>query len=227
MSKYVKGLVSDYLQQRLKGVDSAFLVNVSGLSATQAVVLRSDLRKKNIQLLVVKNSLAERATGSTALASAFKGRTGSTAVIWGGDDVVSLAKEVVRIAKDKNFAPFAATGGVLDGSLVPAAEVEAISKWPKLTEMLAWLAGQILVPGAQLAGQILGPASSLASQIKQKGEGEEKEPAAGDVVAGDVAAKGADGGAVDGGAAEGGEAKSEEAPAADPPPDASSPPASP
>lgn len=175
MSKYVKGLVSNYLQERLQGVESAFLVNVSGLTANQAVALRSELRKKNIQLLMVKNSLAMRATSSTPLAAAFQDRTGSTAVIWGGEDVVSLAKEVVRIAKDKNYAPFAATGGVMDGAAVPAAEVEAISKWPTRTEMLAQLVAQILGPGATLAAQLLGPGSTLAGQVKQKSEGEETE----------------------------------------------------
>ena len=68
MSKYVKDLVSKHYAQRLDGVDDALVVNVIGLDANQSVVLRKELREKNIQLLVVKNSLAKRATEGTPLA---------------------------------------------------------------------------------------------------------------------------------------------------------------
>jgi large subunit ribosomal protein L10 len=175
MSKYVKGLVSNHVRERLRGVESAFLVNVSGLSVNQAVALRRELRQKKITLLVVKNSLALRATEGTPLHVAFDGRTGPSALMWGGDDFVSLAKEIIRIAKDKNFAPFAPTGGVLEGAWIGAEEVEKISKWPTRAEMLSRLVGQILGPGATLAAQILGPGGTLAGQIKQKSEGKEGE----------------------------------------------------
>ncbi|MBI1904105.1 MAG: 50S ribosomal protein L10 [Planctomycetia bacterium] len=175
MSKYVKGLVSNHVRERLHGVESAFLVNVSGMNVNQAVALRRELRHKKITLLVVKNSLALRATEGTPLFVAFQGRTGPSALIWGGDDFVTLAKEVVRIAKDKNYAPFAPTGGILEGAWIGAEEVEKISKWPTRSEMLSRLVAQILGPGATLAAQILGPGGTLAGQIKQKSEGKEEE----------------------------------------------------
>ena len=74
MSKYVKNLVSNDIARRLSGVQDALLVNVVGMNANQSVVLRKQLREKNIHLLVIKNSLAKRATEGTPLAAAFDGR---------------------------------------------------------------------------------------------------------------------------------------------------------
>ncbi len=175
MSKYVKNLLTEHLRERLKGVDYALVVNMVGLNATTDNRLRRELRGKNIHVMVVKNSLARRAVAGTPLAGAFDGMTGPTAICWGGDDIVSLAKEITRLARDPKFAPFAARGGVMDGEPLTAAQVEQVSKWPSRVEQLSMLVGQILGPGAQLASQITTVGSALASQIAQVGEEKDQE----------------------------------------------------
>ena len=170
MSKYVKNLISEHLGERLRGVDDALMVNMIGLDATRTNRLRSELDRRNIQVMVVKNTLAARAVAGTPLAAMFEGLNGSAAICWGADDIVALAKEVTRLARDKRFEPFAATGGVMDGERLSAAQVEQVSKWPSREEQLGMLVGQILGPGATLAAQLIGPGGALAGQIKQSGE---------------------------------------------------------
>ena len=172
MSKYVKDLITKDLRNRLEGVDDALLVDVIGLKNEKNVALRQRLRQKNIHLLVVKNSLARRATEGTSLARAFESSEGTMALIWGGEDIISLAKEVVKIAEDKNFEPFKAKGGVMDGQPLAADQVKAVSKWPSRMEQLSILSGQILSPGATLNAQLLSAGGKLASQIKKKSEEE-------------------------------------------------------
>jgi len=176
MSKYLKNLIADDLKVRLDGVSDALVVDIVGIEANQNVVLRRELREKGIHLLVIKNSLARRATEGTTLAPAFEGLEGTAAVVWGGEDVVSLAKEVARLTKDAQFAPFSPKGGVMDGSRLSAEEVMAVSKWPSRSEQLSLLVGQILGPGAKLSSQLLGPGRMLASQVDQKDQdaGEEE-----------------------------------------------------
>jgi large subunit ribosomal protein L10 len=174
MSKYVKDLITKDLKQKLDGVEDALLVNVIGMPNDKSVLLRSQLRQKGIKLMVVKNSLARRATEGSRLGPAFDGADGTLALIWGCEDVVSLAKEVVRIAGQKEFAPFAPKGGVMDGQRLSADEVQRVSKWPSRQEQLSILVGQILSPGATLSAQLLGPGKKLASQIKKKSEDGEK-----------------------------------------------------
>lgn len=178
MSKLVKNLVTGHLQRELEGVDEMLLVNVIGLSATRTTELRRQLREKNIRLMVVKNSLARRATEGTQLASAFEGSQGTLAMVWGATDIVALAKEVVRLAKHADYAAFEARGGVMDGAALAPQEVENISKWPTREEQLSILMGQVLSPGAQLASQLNSAGGALASQIQQKSEGDEPEASA-------------------------------------------------
>ena len=178
MSKLVKDLITKDLRNRLQGVDDALLVDLIGLKNDANVALRQRLRKKNIHLLVVKNSLAARAAQGTRLENAFGNSSGTMAIMWGGEDVISLAKEVISIADDKSFAPFAPKGGVMDGQSLAADQVRAVSKWPNRKEQLSILSGQILSVGATLSGQLLSGGSKLASQIKKKSEEEGGEKAA-------------------------------------------------
>ena len=175
MSKYVKNLIADHLRQRLQNVHDVLLVNVIGLDANANSRLRAELRNKNIQLIVVKNSMAARAAEGTPLAPLFADLTGTAAICWGGEDLVSLAKEITTLAKDDKFAAFEARGGLMDGECLSAPQVEQISKWPSRTEQLSILMGQILSPGAILVGQLNAVGGALASQISQKGEGADQE----------------------------------------------------
>lgn len=174
MSKYVKNLITDHMRQRLEGVNDALLVTMVGLEANASNTLRGELQSKNINVMVVKNSLAARAVEGTPLAGMFNGVNGATAVCWGASDIVALAKEVTRLAKDKRYQAFKPAGGLMDGERLSADQVEKVSKWPSREEQLSMLLGQILSPGAKLASQIGGPGGALVSQIKSKGEEEEK-----------------------------------------------------
>ena len=169
MSKYVKNLISEDLAKQLAGETDCLLVNVVGLDANNTMTLRRELRSKNIRLSVVKNSLARRAMEGTSLACAFDSVAGPVAVVWGSENIVSLAKEVVRLSKEESYEGFVAKGGVMDQALLTEKQVHEVSKWPDRAEQLSILVGQVLSPGANLSGQLLGPTGSLASQIEQCG----------------------------------------------------------
>jgi large subunit ribosomal protein L10 len=174
MSKFVKDLLTRDLKTQLSGVNDALLVNVVGLDAIRTTKLRGELRKKNIKLEVIKNSLAKRATEGTPLAPAFEGVEGMLAIVWGSDDFVSLTKEVVKLSEAKEFDGFATRGGTMDGGKLSPAQIKEISKWPSRAEQLSILVGQILGPGAKLASQLNSIGGALASQIKQHAENLEK-----------------------------------------------------
>lgn len=173
MSKFVKNLLIEDLRKRLDNVNDALLVKVEGVEANANNRLRTELQNKNINLLVVKNSLAAQATEGTALSTAFEGLSGPAAIVWGGEDIVSLAKEISRIAKDDQYKPFETRGGVMDGEVLSPEDVVKVSKWPSREEQLSIVSGQILSVGATLCGQLGSVGGALASQIKQKAEGEE------------------------------------------------------
>lgn len=173
MSKFVKNIITEELKKRLAGVENALLVNIVGMEVNDSNRLRSALAAKDIRVMVVKNSLAARATEGTSLSAAFQGLTGSTAVCYGATDIVALAKELVKVSKDKQFAKLALLGGVLDGEAFAADKVVEISKWPTREEQIAILVGQIVGVGSKLSSQLLSGGANLASQIKQLADKEE------------------------------------------------------
>jgi ribosomal protein L10 len=175
MSKQLKNLISDEVKKRLTGVNDALLANVIGLDSSNTFALRKELRSKNINLLVVKNSLARRATEGTPIAKAFDDTEGSLAVVWGGEDFVSLAKEIVALHKKPEFEKFTSKGGVMEGEKLSPEKVTEVSKWPNRAGQISIVLGQILSPGSKLLSQLNSPGGNLLSQIKQKSEGQEKD----------------------------------------------------
>jgi large subunit ribosomal protein L10 len=173
MSKQLKDLIAGELRKRLSGVNDALLVNVIGLNSANTFSLRRELRSKNINLLVVKNSLARRATDGTPLARAFDESEGSLAVIWGAEDFVSLAKELVALHKKPEYEKFTPRGGVMEGERLSPEKVSEISKWPNRAGQISIVLGQILSPGSKLLSQINAPGGKLMSQVKKKSEDEE------------------------------------------------------
>lgn len=180
MSKYVKNLVTEHLRGALEGVNDALLVNMIGLDANANNRLRTELQEKNIQVVVVKNSLAARAAAGTTLAPMLDGLTGTAAICWGSQDIVSLAKEIVRLTKQEQYAAFQVRGGAMDGEKLSPQQVQDVATWPSREEQLGILVGQILGPGSQLVAQLLGPSGQLASQVSEKGKGSEEEAPAED-----------------------------------------------
>jgi len=170
MSKFVKQQITDFYRRKLDGVDAAVLVNVIGLNGPKTTRLRRALAEKNIRVMVVKNTLARRALTGTPLEAAFTEVAGPTAICWGGTDIVALTKEVMRLAEDEAFSPFAPKGGVMEGERITAEQVKEISKWPSREEVLARIAGQILAPAANLSALIGAVGATLAGQIKQISE---------------------------------------------------------
>lgn len=174
MSKYVKNLVSGDIKNRLEGVADAILVNVVGMESAATYAIRKKLREAGVNMLVIKRSMAARATEGSTLRPMFSDQAGSMAVVWGCEDFVSLAKIIAGIVKKKEFDKFELKGGVMDGDALTADQVVAISKWPSRLEQISILVGQVLSPGANLVGQIQSGGATLAGQIKKMVEQKEE-----------------------------------------------------
>jgi large subunit ribosomal protein L10 len=174
MSKAIKDLLVDDLKHRLREVGDVIVVSLGKLDAQKTTALRQTLRKKQIHLQLVKNSLARRATAGTPLAPAMDDAAGMLALAWGGEDVVDLAKELDRISGDKQFEGFECRGGALDGGRLGADDVKRVAKWPTRGEQLSILSGQISSLGSVLSGQILSAGGTLAGQLASRVEDLEK-----------------------------------------------------
>ncbi|HYT89209.1 MAG TPA: 50S ribosomal protein L10 [Gemmataceae bacterium] len=176
MSKQIKQMEMDALNQTFKGVRDVVALTVTGLNATTDNHLRLALRKKNIRLQVVKNSLARKVFTAMGLnATGFW--EGPTTIAWGAGSIAELARELQTV-QQKNEKVMKFKGAIADGEEIT---IEAALRRPTRPEALGRVIGLALAPASRLASQILGPAAHVAGQIKTLREKKEEaaaEPAA-------------------------------------------------
>ena len=172
MSKYVKKLMMDELRETFVGVRDLLVLDLKGVDAIADNRMRLKLREKEIQIRVVTNNLARKVFSESGLDGVGDFFKGPTAVAWGGDSVVELAKEISEWAG--KIEQLQIKGGVSDGEPISAGEVDVLSKLPSREELLGMLVSRLQGPGAQLAGLILSPGGRLAGQLKARSEEEEE-----------------------------------------------------
>ena len=176
MSKEVKDLMMQSMRDRFKDVRDLLVVELTGIGGITDNQMRVDLRKKDIHLMVLKNSLAKRVFKDLKLEVVNQYLEGPRAVAWGGPSVVELAKEITDWRK--KVGKLQIRGGTSEGKALGPAEVEALSKLPSREELIGRVAGLAQSPGSRLAGLLAGAGGRLVSQIKSRAEGAEEGEAA-------------------------------------------------
>lgn len=176
MSRYVKEMEMQYLRREIERAQEVLVCNVVGMDGHGSTQLRADLRKKGIQVQVVKNKLLRRVLLDMGLPPLDNVLVGSSALVWGGEGIVELAREISDWAK--KIEKFSVKGACVSGQGLDAAGVERLTKLPSRLELLSMIVGQILGPGGRLAAQLKGPGGALVSQVKSIAEPKEKEEAA-------------------------------------------------
>lgn len=159
------------LREKLTKATVAIVAQPKNLDVATVTDLRRQFREKKIEYKIVKNTLAKLAAKGTA-AEALDGLLeGPTALILGYEDPVSPAK-VLQDFVAKKADRMAVRGAVVDGKLVDAKAVEALSKMPGLQELRSMLAGMVNRPAQMLASVLSQPGRSLARVVDAHREAE-------------------------------------------------------
>jgi len=178
MSKPVKNLIKQELSRRLDGATSLAVIGFTGLDSNTTNTVRGKLAKKQMRVSVVKNALAKQTFKELGIEQAAGLLEGPCALVYGGESVVNVVRELIEIGKDA--AAMQLKGAIMEGTVFRGAEeVEALSKYPTRDEAIANLVAAILSPGRKLAAAILAPGSKLASVLKtiEEKAGESAAPA--------------------------------------------------
>lgn len=176
MSKAIKQLQMDAMKKTFGGVKSLVVLSQTKLAATAENQMRLSLRKKNVLLHQVKNSLARRVFEEMGIPIKDVWG-GSTVFAWGPESVKELGRTLEATfnemgKKDPKFKEkVTVKAAVADGTQVT---FEQALKMPTRLEAIGEVVGMILGPGGQLAAILQGPGGQLASQVESK----TKEPAA-------------------------------------------------
>ncbi len=138
------------IRQKIEKAQSVVVFDYRGLTVLEATNLRRDMRSANIEYVVLKNGLVERAAQVAGIdASIAEYLKGPSAFAFGYDDPVAPA----RILKDavKKFKKCAMKGGLINGTVSDAAAMEMLADLPSREQLIARLLGSMMSPISGLA----------------------------------------------------------------------------
>lgn len=189
MSKAVKQLLSDELTQTLRGVGDIVVLSVAGIDGIRNNVMRLALRKKNIQIRVIKNSIARLVLKQAGLAAAVPFVEGTSAFAWGGPTIVELSKEITVWAEKVNKIQI--RGGITAGQGLTSAQVKLMSTMPSRDELVGRVVNLATSPARRIVAAAMSPAARLVGQIRawsERAEAASAAPEASDAAAAPEAA---------------------------------------
>ncbi|MEM7008224.1 MAG: 50S ribosomal protein L10 [Thermodesulfobacteriota bacterium] len=152
LSKAAKNEIIDQFSAVFKANPSVMLVEYKGLSVKEIEGLRTNLKDADTNLTVVKNTLLKIAAKDTDIEKLNDLLSGPTAIAVCESDPTAAAKVFVDTAKD--LPSLVIKGGVVEGTVVSANEIEALSKLPSRQEMMAQLLGALTSPMSNLLGTL-------------------------------------------------------------------------
>ena len=166
MSKPIKSMmVADY-RRRFEDVSNALILDIRGIEANENNAMRQGLHAAGIRVTVVRNSLAKDAFKDTPLETLIPALTGPSAMAYGGESVVDVARALVDWAKKVNELELNAA--CLDGEFFDGtAGVKHLSTFPTKEEAQAKVVQLILSPGANLLKATTSPGSNLMGIVKE------------------------------------------------------------
>ncbi len=147
-------LVND-LAEKMKAAKSGVIVDYCGITVDKDTALRAELRKAGVEYTVIKNTYIKRAAEIAGIEGFDPYLEGMTAFALSNEDPLAPAKVLCKFAEENDT--FKVKVGMMDGQVMEAAEVEALSKIPSKEVLI----GKIL-------GSIQGPLYGLAYVLQAK-----------------------------------------------------------
>ncbi len=163
MSRDVKRMMIDSIQMAIGDARDFLVVDVSRVSAESVNRIRLNLAEQRIRLICVRNAVASRALSDLGLECAAQVLVGPSALVFGGEDISSVSKEIAKCAEqDKGFE---IKSGIAEGAVLSREDVDLLIKSPGRMELLSQLSACIVRPGIKLASTLSNSYGLLASQI--------------------------------------------------------------
>jgi large subunit ribosomal protein L10 len=171
MNREQKAATIEALAAEISGSDAVFAVDYRGISVSQAAELRTKLREADATFQVVKNSLTERAADQVGAESLKSLLSGPTALTFVRGDAAMAAKAIADQARATQLLPF--KGGLMDGDVLDAEQIRAISRLPSREALYGQLVGIVASPISGLVrtlGGLVGGLAVALGQVREKKE---------------------------------------------------------
>lgn len=171
MNREQKAATIEKLAGEISSSQAVFAVDYRGLSVPQAAELRSKLRDADASFRIVKNSLTERAADQVGAEPLKPMLSGPTALTFVRGDAALAAKAIADYARATQLLPF--KGGLMDGGVLDASQIVAISRLPSREVLYGQLVGVVASPVSGLVrtlGALVGGLAVALGQVREKKE---------------------------------------------------------
>ncbi len=177
MSKYIKTLMQKELQKKIADYDvkDFLVVSILGLDGVNNNLMRRKLKEKGIRLSVVKNTIFKEALRGQKMDSGVALFEGPCAVVYGGDSIVDLARELTELAGKNPLLKI--KGAFLEGTTLDSKAAAELSKMPTRAQLLGQIVFLSQSVARRLASIIASPAGVIAGCIETIAKAEEKKVA--------------------------------------------------
>ena len=165
-TKAFKNTKVEEIKEIISKAKVAIVSDYRGLSVAEITNLRRRLQKEDGDYTIVKNTLAKIAIKDTQFEGLEEFLKGPSGIAFGFGDEVAPAKVILKYLKEAKKTN-EVKGGVLDGKIISANDVKAISNLPSKPELIAKIMGSLSSPAQGLTNTVNGVARALVYAMEE------------------------------------------------------------
>ncbi len=143
----------------------AVVITYVGISANDLNQFRRKLREQGARMLVVKNTLAKLSAEQAGMPELGQFCQAQSALVFPCEDTIAFTKLVVDFAT-QNKDVVQIFGGVIEGRVLTADDIVAMSKLPSKDYLYAQVVGAVSAPLSGLVGALSGVLRKLVYVLK-------------------------------------------------------------
>jgi large subunit ribosomal protein L10 len=154
---------------RLKEAKGLYLADFTGMDVATVTALRDELRGKNVNYMVVKNTLLLLACKNSGMDALEPFLEGPTALAYSTENEVEPARALVTFAKEHTKPVVKA--GIIGERLYTMEEVIQLASLPGREELLAQVLGTVTAPLSSFLAAVnalMASPAQLADALEQK-----------------------------------------------------------
>lgn len=145
-----KKAIVENLSGKIAGSAAVVFVDYKGINVAQDTALRKQFRDASVEYSVVKNTLTRFAANKAGYTQFDELLNGTTAMACTTGDPIAPARIICEFSK-KNKNVLSIKGGLVEGSVLTAEQLNAFGELPSKDALIAQVLGTFLAPISSLA----------------------------------------------------------------------------
>ncbi len=135
--------------EKIRKASSVVLIDYRGLTVAEVTEMRAQMRAAGVEYVVLKNHIVGRACEACGIEGMEDMLKGPSAFAFSYDDAVTPARIMKTFMKKVKKCEF--KGGIIEGEVTGAKDIDAIADLPSREVLLARLLGSMMSPISGLA----------------------------------------------------------------------------